>query len=199
MTGNEPDRPIPPAPDQIMLAEYAAIRDEVERGTNLQWNVFALQITTAGLVTSFALSSVSNLALLLLIPLTSYMLGSRYILHDSHIKLISRYIQESLSVRLHGQLEWDTWKEANRPDKTWTPAHPTRLAFEGIATLTLVAAALSAVHNWFAKTPEWYLTAGFAFGWLLGLIATYMLHRAFERPSRRDICAGATTGRSPTP
>ena len=90
---------------QIMLAEYSALHAEVERRAHLQWNVFALQVTSAGAISSLAISSGSNIALLLIIPLSSYMLGSRYILHDFHMKLIRKYIRESLSSRLQGQLE----------------------------------------------------------------------------------------------
>lgn len=87
---------------QVMLAEYAALRAEVDRRANVQWNVLALQLTSAGVIASLAISHVSDIALLLVIPLSSYMLGSRYILHDFHIKLISRYIRDSLSGRLRG-------------------------------------------------------------------------------------------------
>jgi hypothetical protein len=69
------------------------------------------------------------------------MLGSRYLLHDYHIKLISKYIRDSLSGRLHDHLEWESWKlrriEADTRWRHWlTPTgwnllHPTRLAFEG--------------------------------------------------------------------
>jgi len=93
---------------QAMLAEYAALRTEVDRRANVQWNVFALQITSAGVIASLALSHVSDVALLLVIPLSSYMLGSRYVLHDYHLKLISRYIRDSLSQRLGGNLAWDS-------------------------------------------------------------------------------------------
>ena len=96
--------------NQVMLAEYSALRAEVDRRANVQWNVLALQITSAGVIASLAISRVADIALLLVIPLSSYMLGSRYILHDYHIKLISRYIRDSLSGRLQGHLAWESWK-----------------------------------------------------------------------------------------
>ncbi len=137
-----------PAPDaeaqvtsQIMLAEYAALRTEVDRRATVQWNVLALQLTSTGVIASLAISHASEIALLLVIPLSSYMLGSRYILHDFHLKLISRYIRDSLSGRLGGQLAWESWKISQvtpqvGPQGWLTPAawnllHPTRLAFEG--------------------------------------------------------------------
>ena len=70
------------------------------------------------------------------------MLGSRYILHDFHLKLISRYIRDSLSGRLGGHLAWESWKVGQiTPDTAprgwltpaaWNVLHPTRLAFEGV-------------------------------------------------------------------
>jgi len=92
--------------NQVMLAEYSALRAEVDRRANVQWNVLALQITSVGVIASLAISRAADMALLLVIPLSSYMLGSRYILHDYHIKLISRYIRDSLSGRLQGNAIW---------------------------------------------------------------------------------------------
>jgi hypothetical protein len=175
--------------NNVMLAEYATLRAEVDRRTNVQWNVVALQITSAGVIASLAISRVSDIALLLVIPLLSYMLGSRYILHDYHIKLISKYIRDSLSGRLHDHLEWESWKfraiEADTRWRRWlTPTgwnllHPTRLAFEGVASLALLAAA----YTWRDKAPGWGLILGFALLWVLGALASYFLHRSFDRSS----------------
>jgi hypothetical protein len=99
-----------PAACQIMLTEYTALRTEVDRRATVQWNVLALQLTSTGVIASLALSRASQIALLVVIPLSSYMLGSRYILHDFHLKLISRYIRDSLSERLGGYLAWESWK-----------------------------------------------------------------------------------------
>ncbi len=54
---------------------------EIDRRANVHWNVYALQLASAGAISSLAISAASNVALLLIIPLSSYMLGSRYILH----------------------------------------------------------------------------------------------------------------------
>jgi len=179
--------------NNVMLAEYAALRAEVDRRTNVQWNVVALQITSAGVIASLAITRISDIALLLVIPLLSYMLGSRYILHDYHIKLISTYIRDSLSARLHDHLKWESWKlrriEADTQWRRWltptgwNPLHPTRLAFEGVASLALAAAALAAAYTWRDETPGWGLILGFALLWVLGALATYFLHRSFDRSS----------------
>ena len=174
-----------------MLAEYTALRAEVDRRASLQWSVLALQVTSAGVIGSLAISQASDIALLLVIPLSSYMLGSRYILHDFHLKLIGRYIRDSLSGRLGGHLAWESWKigqitSESRPRGWLTPAvwnllHPTRLAFEGVAWLALLTAALVAAYIWRDKAPTWGLVLGFALLWLLGALGTYFLHRSFNR------------------
>ncbi|WP_328846887.1 hypothetical protein [Streptomyces sp. NBC_00258] len=177
---------------QIALAEYSALRAEVERRANVQWNVFALQVTSAGAISGLAISRASNLVLLLLIPMSSYMLGSRYILHDFHIKLIHRYIRESLSARLLDGLKWDRWKKESFSDVRdrrrfrvtgWTVFQPTRLAFEGVALLALAAATLSAAYKWWTIHPEWILIFGFVAMWIIGVLAIFLLHQSFERAS----------------
>jgi hypothetical protein len=196
-TGGQAGSPVP-APDteaqvasQVMLAEYAALRAEVDRRATVQWNVLALQLTSTGVIASLAISHASDIALLLVIPLSSYMLGSRYILHDFHLKLISRYIRDSLSERLRGHLAWESWKVSQiTPDTgprgwltptAWNLLHPTRLAFEGIAWLALLTAALAAAYSWRDNTPAWGLILGFALLWTLGTLGTYFLHRSFNR------------------
>src|SRR5256885_4130513 len=106
----EPDGPA--VRTQVLLAEYGALRTEVERRATAQWNVFALQLASAGAIASVAISAASNFALLLLVTLSSYLFGSRYILHDFHIKLIRRYVRESLAGRLDGHIQWETWRSA---------------------------------------------------------------------------------------
>lgn len=178
---------------QIMLAEYSGLRAEIDRRANAQWNVFALQIGSVGIIASLAISKASNFALLLLIPLSSCMLGSRYILHYYHLKLITRYIRDSLSGRLRDELQWEGWKRHQMKEDAehdpwftvtgWNVLHPTRLAFEGVASFALVAAAIGVAYDWRLSSPQWYLILGFALLWALGALATFFLHSSFNRSS----------------
>ena len=52
---------------QVMPAEYAALRAEVDRRATVQWNVLALQLTSTGVIASLAISHASEIALLLVI------------------------------------------------------------------------------------------------------------------------------------
>jgi IPT/TIG domain len=188
---------------QVMLAEYSALRSEVDRRANVQWNVVALQITSAGVIASLAISRVADIALLLVIPLLSYMLGTRYILNAYHINLITSYIRYSLSVRLQGHLAWEGWKaHKTRPEVEprrwltatgWNWSHPTRLAFEGVASLALLAAAFAVPYAWWDKAPAWYLILGFALLWILGVLATYRLNRLFNETSAPTVTAVSPT------
>ena len=111
---------------------------ENERRATIQWNVFALQITSAGAIASLAIASISRSALLLVVPLSSYMLGGRYILHDHHIKVIQSYIRNSLSASLSDRLGWERWQEDATASSSsslftatgWNWTHPTRLALK---------------------------------------------------------------------
>ncbi|MEU5263887.1 hypothetical protein [Amycolatopsis sp. NPDC021455] len=176
---------------EILLAEYAALRSEAERRATIQWNVFALQIASAGAITSLAIAAATNVALLLVVPLVSYMLGNRCILHDFHLKLIRRYVRESLSSRLSGHLQWESWRDRALGPETarrrwftptgWNAMHPTRLAFAGVAALALLGALTAGVFLWIARSPTWYVITGFGLGWLVGAVATVQLHLTFDR------------------
>ena len=175
----------------VLLAEYAALRTELERRANIQWNVVALQVTSAGVVASLAISKTAYNAVLLLLPLSSYVFGSRYILHDFHIKLINRYIQDSLSGRLGGNLQWQVWKKKHESDPVkigsgapaavkWNVLHPTRLTFEGVAFLSLIAALLAGLVAGPGATSPWN-TVGLVVLWVLGSVALVALHTSFRR------------------
>ncbi|MEV4313082.1 hypothetical protein [Actinocrispum sp. NPDC049592] len=174
----------------ILLAEYTALRSEAERRATIQWNIVALQIAAAGAITSFSIAA-ANVGLLLIVPLMSYMLGKRYILHDTHIKLIWRYVRDSLSARLDRQLQWEAWRDRELASAVarrrwftatgWNVLHPTRLAFQGVATLALAGALAAGIFMWITRSPSWYVIAGYALGWLIDALATAYLHRSFHR------------------
>jgi hypothetical protein len=174
---------------QVLLAEYAALRAEIERRAGIQWNIFALQVGSAGAIASLAISTEANLNLLLLIPLSSYMLGGRYILHDYHIKVIQKYIRTSLSQRLNNDLQWEGWKAHEisvAPDRSrwytasgWNLLHPTRLAFAGVAALALASAIAGTLYLWSSEKPTWPLVLAVGLGWVLDLIAIGRLHVSF--------------------
>jgi hypothetical protein len=181
-----------PAPGdgvQVLLAEYAALRAEIERRSTMQWSVFALQFAATGAITSIALSTVGNLALLLVLPVSSYLLGNRYILHDFHIKLIRHYLLEGFGLR--DRLGWDRWRLERLlasaaegrfwMSRRWNFVHPTRMAFEGVAVLALLAMVVVAAVVWVSHSPNWGALGLAGAGWLVALALTVDLHRSFEQ------------------
>jgi hypothetical protein len=182
---------LPEDPTQILLAEYAALRAETERRATVQWHIFALQVTSAGAITSLAIAAAGTVALLLLVPFVSYMLGNRYLLHDAHLKLIRTYIRDSLSSRLSGHLQWEGWRDQELVPVVarqrwftatgWNALHPTRLAFQGIAALAVISALGAGIFLWITRSPSWYAITAFGLFWLLGAVATARLHHSFDR------------------
>lgn len=103
----------PRAVDQeMLLAEFTALRAEILQRSSLQWNIFALQLTAAGVIFSFALSGPSHIGFLLILPMISYALAARYISHFVVIQALGTYIHDVLEVRAKGELQWQTWYRA---------------------------------------------------------------------------------------
>jgi hypothetical protein len=61
------------------LAEFAALRAQILQSIQMQWNIFALQLTATAALFSFALSSFSRTGYLLILPVITYALSGRYI------------------------------------------------------------------------------------------------------------------------
>ncbi|MDN5765063.1 MAG: hypothetical protein L0H96_18570 [Humibacillus sp.] len=150
-------------------------------------------MSSTSVIASLAISNTTYNALLFLLPLSSYVFGSRYILHDFHIKLIARYIVESLSARLGGNLRWENWKademqasmRAPRAPTVvrWNVLQPTRLTFEGVAVTAFLAAGVVSVMTWAGTGPSWHLAAGLSILWVLDALAILSLHMSFRRSS----------------
>ena len=158
-----------PAPDRDMiLAEYPALRAEILQRSSLQWNMFALQLTAAGVVFSFALSNSTHTGFLLILPVVSYVLTGRYVSQVLGTQNAAAYIREVLEPRTDGTLHWETWNRSLRPRaRILTFLNPLFLAFPGVSVIALA---------WVAP----FVWAGHDVGkrilvaiiWLIGLVVT---------------------------
>src|SRR5262245_5953103 len=121
------------------LAEFAALRNEIDTSTKGQMQLFTVQLTVAGAIFGFVLSHRGLIALLLVVPISSYLLGARYINLESSMLLAGRYITENLSDRVPGGLGWEAWWRAQHRKteglQGW--ALPLWLNFPGAAMLAL--------------------------------------------------------------
>ncbi|GAM44612.1 hypothetical protein KP696_33260 [Nocardia seriolae] len=154
------------------MAEFAALRAEIDTRISLQQAILVLQLTTAGAIFSFALSNPSRTRFLLILPLTTYALCARHSLHHFGIVRLGTYIRESLSRRVPGELQWEDWLIAHPrvPLRFVAWANPLYLTFPGAAALAL---AWSAPRT-FASRDDLSvpLRVGFSGIWLVGLAAT---------------------------
>jgi hypothetical protein len=97
------------------LMEYSALRDELLQARQMQWNIFALQLTVTAALFSFSLSSQSRTGFLLILPFITYALGGRYLFEHYSMGKISAYITEALSPKISGGLRWDEWRHQSSP------------------------------------------------------------------------------------
>jgi hypothetical protein len=155
---------------EMLLAEFAALRAEISQRSSLQWNIFAFQLTAAGVVFSFALSNSSHTGFLLILPVVSYALAGRYVSQSLSIQTIGSYIREVLEVRAKGELHWETWIKTHPPRKhlILTLVNPYYLVFPGPAVIAL---AWVAPYIW-----ESHTSAGkrvlIVIIWFIGIVVT---------------------------
>jgi hypothetical protein len=184
------------------LAEFVALRTEIERRATIQWHVLALQITIAGAVFGFALSGGRREVLLLVVPLTTYMTFGRYITHAVFITMISRYINTELSPRVPGGLRWEEWRVANASEAgigVFKRLHFAGVAYPGVATLGVGAFVLSAAQNDLAAGKSWVTVVGvlvmLAIDVVLIVLITWTLWRLRHLSELRIGRAGAAPAR----
>lgn len=147
---------------EVLLAEFSALRDEILQIMSTQWNIFVFQLTTTGVVFSFALTSKSRIGFLLIIPVVSYALGGRYLHNDRAIQELGTYIMNELSPRVPGGLKWEAWHRNRafpKPAIAWLS--PLAATFPGASLIALA---------WTAPYVLYSHDISVASRWLLGII-----------------------------
>jgi hypothetical protein len=96
------------------LAEFAALRQEIDDRVKAQHQILTLQLTTSGAIFGFVLSQSGITAMLLIIPLTSYLLCGRLVSQHFGTLLVAQYVREELSAKVSGGLGWEQWILADR-------------------------------------------------------------------------------------
>jgi hypothetical protein len=96
------------------LAEFTALRQEIERRNVVQHALFVLQLTSAGAIFSFALAGEPRARFLLIVPISTYMICARYVDQQIGIQRAATYIRTELSPRISGGLGWENWQINHR-------------------------------------------------------------------------------------
>jgi hypothetical protein len=155
---------------EMLLAEFAALRAEILQRTSLQWNIFALQLTAAGVVFSFALSSPSHTAFLLILPVITYALTGRYVSQYMAVQKVGIYIREVLEVRAKGELQWESWNRYQPPRvRALNWLNPLLIAFPGPA---IIALASVAPYVWTSQNASVGRRVLLVIIWLVGVVVT---------------------------
>lgn len=173
---------------EAIIAEFAALRAEILQRSNLQWNIFALQLTASGVVFSFALSNSTHIAILLILPVISYALTGRYVSQAFGTDRIATYIREVLEVKMNGELHWETWQRIQPlQSRALGWLSPLFLVFPGVAVIALASVA---PYVWASSNTSASKRALIIIIWLVGVFVTVLsfqltARRAFKRKARR--------------
>ena len=161
-----------PAPEAVRVAEFGALRAEIDQRISLQQSLLALNLTAVGGVIGFVVSSDRvTTDLLLVIPVVSPMLGLLWLGHESCIRRIAKYIREQ------GWIWTPSWEEAIERERGESNVLgfvfrvAVALAFVGVAAVALVLA-----RPW---NPA--ASVGVCLLWATGVVTTCLNVVAFTR------------------
>jgi hypothetical protein len=163
----------------MILAEFAALRAEIIQRMSMQWNMFALQLTAAGVVFSFALSNPSHTGFLLILPVVTYALTGRYVSQFLGTQKVGTYIREVLEVKAKGQLHWEEWNRAQPAmARTLTWLNPLFLAFPGVSLIALVWVA---PYIWASHSASVGKRVLMVIIWFIGIVITALSFQLINR------------------
>jgi hypothetical protein len=158
------------------LAEFVALRQEIDRRSNMQHNLFALQLTASAVIFSFALSRIGRSGFLLIIPVSTFMLCARYVDQMYGIQNAGRYIRQVLDSRVPGGLGWEGWIRAKGDSRKAAQFSQARRVVALIVTFPAIAVGALA---WSAPNVFWPVhrlaadaRSALIVTWVLGLAAT---------------------------
>ncbi|GIF47172.1 hypothetical protein DFJ67_7203 [Asanoa ferruginea] len=159
------------------LAEFNALRAEIMgRQTNTQ-QLLSIQLTVSGAVFSLALSSPGRSAVLLILPLITFMLAGRHVAHSYACLSIATYIRSELSPRVEGGLGWEEWLRSHRAiPRRHHPFNPLFISFPGISIL----ATLGSLPHLASLTPS-LASSLYWLGWLAGAALTVLSARLVQK------------------
>lgn len=100
----------------IRVAEYSALREEIQRKVDTQFQVVSLTLLVAGTFLSLGLTGTVNHLVLLVYPIIATFLAAEWTHKSVSILLIARYIRDKYE-QTEGGPEWETWVRDARKGK----------------------------------------------------------------------------------
>ncbi|MEV4622474.1 hypothetical protein AB0J74_27660 [Asanoa sp. NPDC049573] len=163
---------------EAALAEFNALRTEIMGRQGNAQQLLSIQLTVSGALFSLALSSPGRSAVLLILPLITFMLAGRHVAHSYACLSIATYIRTELSSRVVGGLGWEEWLRSHRArPRRNQPFNPLFISFPGISALAIVGSLVSVTPS---HTSFLYWIA-----WLAGAALT-LLSARLVRKVRHD-------------
>lgn len=86
------------APIEVCLAEYAALRLEIQNRSGLQQTLISLNVTAIAAIGGLVLSRHVSPAILLVLPPIAVTLGFLWVAHDHVIHDLGRYLRTQLRI-----------------------------------------------------------------------------------------------------
>src|SRR6184192_4130602 len=166
-----------PAGHEGPLAEFSALRQEMDRKMANQQQLSSLQVTISGAVFGFTITNPDRAALLLVLPMTTYMLFGRYATHHAAVHDIATYIREVLADKVPGGLGWENWilnyKRPRLP--AISSVDPLFIQYPGVAILSLLWLAPKLfIESWHTAMVQ---RIALIILWFLGLTVTLVTVR----------------------
>lgn len=152
------------------LLEFVALREEILDRVRGQQQLCSHQLTISAMVFGFALSQREMIAVMLIVPFSSYLLCGRIVAQHFGTLRVAEYIMDHLSARVPGGLHWEAWLRIG-PTKPhlFGSLLPYLVTFTGASALALVST-FGFVFD--AHDGGLGMQIGFITVWCLALAAT---------------------------
>jgi hypothetical protein len=131
---------------QLVAAEYANLRAEIVKLTELQFQATAATVVAFGTVLSIWIQ-VRNAAIILVHPILSFVLGIIWLHYANLIARIATYLREIEDRVGHRNLSWEHYVQAH-------PLPRGRFAYWGIRPVFIVTSILAVVASLPVATPS---------------------------------------------
>jgi len=155
---------------EVVLAQYNTLRQEIDSRAKRSHHILITQLFVAGAIFTYALGSrqnPGNAAVLLIVPVTSYLLLGRFADQLHAVNRIGRFLREHLSRRVPGGLQWEEWTYENaRPQIVRFWIGPMMLAYPGASILAVLGSFAA------ANSADGLTRAALLAVWVLGIVLT---------------------------
>jgi hypothetical protein len=171
------------------LAEFSALRQEIQELVKAQQQLLSLQLTVSATIFGFAISRPGMTGLLLILPFTSYLLCGRLVAAQFGTLRDAQYIMEELNGRIPGGVGWEGWlrRRQSRDPYLLGSTLPRLLTFVATSVLALC---WTFGYVFGRDDVEAWPRIGLVTAWILGIAATVFSTVLLLRMAQRATLRG---------